>query len=271
MTSEIPGFNPENKVKFSNVQVHLIVGAHISGTASEYATIRKNIENTGTSFFKRGFTNILFLEETTGGLSAGLEKLNDDAERLRSWRKAYWTSALDVDDERAAEIVTVVDSNTQGVFAKLKQEGDQEKMEGWEFAYSVFTAMNGMRRKGVDLILASEHPTDIRKSSLKKMGDQSLHKLESAKASAEAARIGDIGMAKDITDLMNKYPTNARILGVMGAVHARVVNFLPVVLGDVRVSLFNGNEHNPVVQSIFDVQDGQDETLLNAAKSKGFV
>lgn len=186
-----------------------------------------------------------------------LEKLNDDALRLRSWQEAYWVSPLDVGDKEAKGIINAVDSNVHCVFTKLKQRVSQDVMEGWEFTYAVITAMDGMRRKGVDMILASEQAAEDRRSSLKEMLNPYSNKIEAAKALAEAARIGDTGMAKDITNLVRRYPTNTRILGVMGAAHARVANYLPSELGEVGVSFFNGDGYSPIVQTIFDLQDGK--------------
>lgn len=274
MIHEVPGTNPDSEAKIDNVQVRLIVGAHYVDSASGFATVRKNIEHAGISHFRRSFTNILFLEEASGSLSKAFERLNEDALRLRSWRRAFWATTLDMDDEKTDSWVRTVDSNVLNVFDLLKRKVGPGLMDDWEFNYAVFSAMDGIKRKGIDLILAAEQPGEVRTSAVKELEDQSLDEMEADKKGAVAARAGDIGMAKDIKELVRKHPQKTRILGIMGATHVRVRNYLPEELGEVEVSYFNGDESNIIVQRIFDYQDGKlsDEdrvSIGNATKRSG--
>lgn len=265
MNHEVPGINPDAKLRLENVQVELIVGAHYVDSASGFATIRKNIEKRGLSHFRRGFTNILFLEEGAGNLNLeAVDKINSDARRLNSWQRAFWAGHLGASDERTDFIVKTVDTNIVSVFERLRSAVGSDAIESMKFNYAVACAMDGIKRKGIDVTLAAEQPSHERIRSLDKMDDPTSDKVTKAKSSAEAARIGDVGIAGNIVDLARQNPFKTRILGVLGAAHARVKNYLPEELGEVEVSMYNDDENNPILRTIFDIQDGKlsDEEIL---------
>lgn len=64
---------------------------------------------------------------------------------------------------------------------------------------------------------------------------------------------------------------NVRVELIVGATHSRATNYLPEELGEVKISWYNDHKNSPVLQAIFDVQDGKlsDEEIQRVWREKG--
>lgn len=218
-----PG-NPEH-ISHSNVKILIAAGKHSVDTEGAYANSRKRVEDLGIHFFKRGFNNILFLEDGFGTLNPLIPKINDAAKRHRSFRVAYWNIVKKFNEVDAKEITSLFDQNPMERFIRVgRTDGLTDDISYIQaFLYGIFVAMDGIVRKGYDLKLASEKSSNSRKQFLQIKGGTVSEWRELVQLIHET----DIQLASQIGQLALQNSEKTRIMGIVGTAHAPICDNLP--------------------------------------------
>lgn len=265
--------NLEGEQKYNNVAVRLLVGKHYLDTESRYAEYRKNVETFALSFFKRGFNNIVFLENATSvpdeNAEETLKKFNSYALSKRSFRKAYWRLG-GASEGKAEQMVHKLDRQPISTFSKLLGNPDLSELEAKSvsFTYATYAALDGILRKGIDVVVQEEEFTKNRaelSQITRGYGDIPTYMRRLATSCVET----DVSFAQQITKILDNNPSRTRVLGIMGAAHSRVIRYLPKEIGEVQVTSFTDEPNRPEVQIIHDLQDGialTDQEILERRK-----
>lgn len=266
---EIPRGQIEGEQKYNNVSVRFLVGRHVLDTESRYADYRKSVENVGSTFFRRGFTNILFLENAVNETEDKNVQFNEFARVNKSFRKAYWRVYGGLDEGVTDDLVAGMDRQPGGALSRLKNAG-MDPFKAWGFAmqYATYTALDGLYRKGLEVSLEYERFTENR-AEMARISQGRGHIPTYLRTIAPMSQQADIDFAKQIEDILDRNPFKTRVLCVMGSAHSRSVNYLPVELGEIEISRFSDEVIKPTVGVLHDLQDGvemADEEIMEKLK-----
>ena len=244
----------------SNVEIQLLVGKHGASNERDYASSRKRIEDLGLKFFKRGFTNILFLEDGLGNLNKRIKSINDTAKRHRSFRFAYWNVVRNFDETDSRDLTQLFDQNPVERFVRVGRTDGLDDASSYitAFMYSQYVALDNIGRKGLKVELAAEKRSNARTKFKTKLDGGELENIKWWREITQLADQVDIEIARQISQLASDHPTRARIMGIMGTAHANVHDKLPLELrNDSKVVEMNPGAQVPgFIVLLRDLQTG---------------
>ncbi|MEN9407104.1 MAG: hypothetical protein RLZZ455_320 [Candidatus Parcubacteria bacterium] len=230
---------------FSNIQILVWTGEHRVRNDNEFAANRRQFEEMGTSFFRRGFTNLVFSEDARGDVFQNLPTFNSYATEHRSFRQAYWHVIQGLSDQVAHARTMSFERNTTEKFEKLAQQTGLNTLAAqiMAFNYSIYTSMDGILRKGLPIEMMTEQKSQERVALGKILQSIDTNNPEWHRRFLSSANEVNAENARQIEEVVHDNPSKLRLLVILGSVHKGVTQLLPADLQTVTTSINYDEAH----------------------------
>lgn len=230
---------------FSNVQILICTGEHRVRNDNEFAAKRRQFEEMGTSFFRRGFTNVVFNEDARGDVFQNLPSFNNYATEHRSFRQAYWHTIQGLSDRDAQTRTMAFERNTTEKFETLAKQTGLNTLAAqiMAFNYSIYTSMDGILRKGLPIEMITEQKSQERIALGKVLQSIDTNNPEWLRKFLSSANDVNAENARQIEEIVKENPSKLRLLVILGSVHKGVTQLLPADLQAITTRINHDEAH----------------------------